>query len=108
MTREDGKVMSFEHPKVQAAPSANTYVVNGQFVEKEGGSPQMTPEALQTLIDNFKKNSDKMAKTPENVELLRQLEQIEQMKDLGRKDEGGEGDDDVPDLVEDFEDVSKQ
>eukprot|EP00922_Rhytidocystis_sp_ex-Travisia-forbesii_P020412 GHVS01030038.1.p1 GENE.GHVS01030038.1~~GHVS01030038.1.p1 ORF type:complete len:181 (+),score=50.38 GHVS01030038.1:77-619(+) len=111
MTREDGKVMSFTAPKVQAAPSANTYVVNGQFVEKEGGSPQMTADALKSLIENFKMNSDKMPKTAENAELLRQLEQIGQMEELTRKEgkEGEEGDDDdVPDLVEDFEDVSKQ
>eukprot|EP00922_Rhytidocystis_sp_ex-Travisia-forbesii_P020414 GHVS01030040.1.p1 GENE.GHVS01030040.1~~GHVS01030040.1.p1 ORF type:complete len:186 (+),score=63.55 GHVS01030040.1:470-1027(+) len=115
MTREDGKVMSFTNPKVQAAPSANTYVVNGMFVEKDGAVPPMTPEELQALIENFKKNSDKMPKTPENTELLRQLEQIGQMKNLDRKEGGGggeeqeeEGDDDVPDLVEDFEDVSKQ
>eukprot|EP00922_Rhytidocystis_sp_ex-Travisia-forbesii_P020406 GHVS01030032.1.p1 GENE.GHVS01030032.1~~GHVS01030032.1.p1 ORF type:complete len:174 (+),score=40.86 GHVS01030032.1:27-548(+) len=104
MTRDDGKVMCFAHPKVQAAPSANTYVVTGQFVEKEGGTPQMTSEDLQALLQNIKMNSGKITKTPENAELLRQLEQCGQME-LGRKE--GE-DDDVPDLVDDFEDVSKQ
>lgn len=151
MTRGDGKVLSFMNPKVQAAPSANTYVVTGEPMVKD------TEKDLEAIIRNLKQNCDKLPKTKENVELLKQLEELEKRrgqvgsaaqlneftKEVGKKKDqdqdhddnhhGGydhdddhddqqeedqdhddhdvpdhDDQDDVPDLVDNFEDVSKE
>ena len=77
----DDRVIHFSNPKVQANIQANTYVVSGPSQNKAisdllpGIIPQLGPDNIQQL--------QKMA--------------------AQMKMQGGEGDDDVPDLVENFE-----
>jgi len=88
MFREDGKVLHFETPKMQAAVQANTFSITGHCQEKSleellpGILTQLGPEALRGLKDI----AAKMSKVNPGVK---------------------EEDDEVPDLVEDFEEVSK-
>lgn len=55
MIRNDGKVLHFEKPKVQAAIAANTFSVSGSSQLKElsellpGILPQLGPESLSHL-----------------------------------------------------------
>ena len=55
MFKEDGTIMHFKQPKVQAAFQSNTYVVNGTAEDKSmqellpGILSQMGPESLQYL-----------------------------------------------------------
>merc|ERR1712146_306419 len=88
MFKEDGQVIHFDHPKVQASIQANTYVISGNAETKKlqdllpGIISQLGPDNLQNLqkiAESFKQEN------PENDE-----------------------DDDVPDLVENFEEVSKE
>merc|ERR1719240_791095 len=88
MFKEDGQVIHFDQPKVQASIQANTYVISGNAETKKlqdllpGIISQLGPDNLQNLqkiAESFKQEN------PENDE-----------------------DDDVPDLVENFEEVSKE
>merc|ERR550525_2020515 len=53
--QEDGKVIHFKNPRVQASIAANTYVVSGSADPKEvkdllpGILPQLGPQALEQL-----------------------------------------------------------
>ena len=82
MIKDDGSVIHFNNPKVQASIGANTYVVSGPSQTKNlqdllpGIIPQLGPDSLQNLkriAQGFNKGGE------------------------------GAGDDDVPDLVENFE-----
>lgn len=83
MFKEDGKVLQFQRPVVQASVPSNTYAIYGSAQEKEAS--ELIPDVLQSM-------------GPESVEQLRKL--TEQMK------LGGDGatkeaeDDEIPDLVE--------
>jgi len=89
MFRDDGKVLHFAAPKMQAAIQANTFAITGQGQHKSleellpGILPQLGPETLKGLKDI----AAKMATSQSCV--------------------AKEEDDEVPDLVEDFEEVSK-
>ncbi|PHJ16088.1 nac domain-containing protein [Cystoisospora suis] len=113
MMQDNGKVLQFLTPKVQAAPAANTYVVSGHCEER--------PNVFSGLPGMFSQrggggmNFDTSLITPD---MLRQLQQhMSALKtgsgpaeavtaDSGAADK--KGDDDVPELVENFEDVSKE
>lgn len=41
MIKDDGHVLTFHNPKVQAAPNANTYVISGVPEEKEISIPEL-------------------------------------------------------------------
>lgn len=84
--RDDGKVIHFKNPKVQASINANTYVVSGSSATKE----------LQELLPDIMNQVGK-----ENLADIKKLYESA----MGQQT-GGESDDDVPDLVENFEDVS--
>ncbi|CAM9937775.1 unnamed protein product [Ectocarpus fasciculatus] len=88
MFKNDGEVIHFVGPKVQASVGANTYVVSGQSETKK----------LQDLL-------------PGIINELGQ-ENLDQLKEIAGNFPGGEAgagddDDDVPDLVENFEEASK-
>mmetsp|Transcript_5579 Transcript_5579/g.6441 ORF Transcript_5579/g.6441 Transcript_5579/m.6441 type:complete len:166 (+) Transcript_5579:90-587(+) len=93
--KEDGNVIHFENPRVQAAIQANTYIISGPNEEKP----------LQDLL-------------PSIVSQLG-MDNIAQLQNFAAQAAGGEGavptveedddDDDVPDLVEgNFEEVSEE
>ena len=84
---QDDTVIHFTNPKVQASIGANTYVVSGPSQTKNlqdllpGIIPQLGPDSLQNLkrlAQGFQKGGE------------------------------GAGDDDVPDLVENFEEEAAQ
>ena len=93
--KEDGKVIHFKNPKVQAAIGANTYVISGPSETKP----------LQDLLPSIVSQLG-----------MENLAQLQQMTGAGGAaaptiPEGEEGDDDdeVPDLVEgNFEEVSEK
>jgi len=89
--QEDGTVIHFKNPRVQASIAANTYVVSGSADTKEvkdllpGILPQLGPQALEQL---------------QNIQ--EHLPQNSQVDD--------DDDDEIPDLVDNvnFEQISKQ
>jgi len=88
--KEDGTVIHFENPKVQASIAANvsgTYVISGTAQTKK----------LQDLLPGIINQLG-----PDNLANLKKI--AEQYK----KDDAAAGDDDIPDLVENFEAVSTE
>ena len=90
MIKDDGTVLHFINPKVQAAPSSNMFSVTGHGENKK--LAEMLPSILNQLgsksINSLKKlasprSDDAQAAIPEEI------------------------DDDVPDLVENFDEASK-
>ena len=90
--KENGTVIHFTTPKVQASIAANTYVVSGHAEEKN----------LQDLLPGIINQLG-----PDNLANLRRIAQ-EFTPQAGQApaDGGDDDDDDVPDLVEDFEQVA--
>merc|ERR1711976_470233 len=82
--KDDGTVIHLEHPKVQASITANTYVVSGSAETKK----------LQDLLPGIINQLG-----PDNLANLKKI-----AESYSKKDEGA-GDDDVPDLVENFDDA---
>jgi nascent polypeptide-associated complex subunit beta len=94
--KEDGKVIHFKNPKVQAAIAANTYVISGPSETKP------LQELLPSIVSQL------------GMENLAQLQQMTgaaggaAAPSIPEGDEE-EDDDDVPDLVEgNFEEVSEK
>jgi len=90
MFMESGEVVHFTNPKVQASIAANTYVVIGHAETKK----------LQDLFPGILNQIDKS--------VLPSLKKIAEQYSAGP--EGGDAedsDDEVPDLVENFEAASK-
>merc|ERR1712033_34244 len=88
MIKDDGTVLHFNNPKVQASISANTFAVNGHAETKQ--LTEMLPGILNQLgtegLTNLRKMAERMPVTPMDTE---------------------NADDDVPDLVENFDEASK-
>eukprot|EP00287_Rhodomonas_sp_CCMP768_P022338 CAMPEP_0202821926 /NCGR_PEP_ID=MMETSP1389-20130828/10710_1 /ASSEMBLY_ACC=CAM_ASM_000865 /TAXON_ID=302021 /ORGANISM="Rhodomonas sp., Strain CCMP768" /LENGTH=254 /DNA_ID=CAMNT_0049494773 /DNA_START=379 /DNA_END=1145 /DNA_ORIENTATION=+ len=91
--RDNGTVIHFKNPKVQASIGANTYVISGSAENKK----------LQDLLPGIINQLG-----PDNLENLKKI--ADQYDKGGVSTEGAEvdDDDDVPELVEDFEQASKQ
>eukprot|EP00128_Syssomonas_multiformis_P014776 Colp12_sorted_trinity150504_noHs@27662 len=88
MFREDGKILHFTAPKVQAAIAANTFVVNGAAETKDIG------DLLPTVLSQL---------GPENIGQLRKI-----LGGLGAGAPAADDskDDDVPELVENFDEAA--
>lgn len=92
---EGDNVVHFVNPRVQASIAANTYVISGPSQVKKlqdllpGILNQMGPDSLTHL-----------------KKMMEQLSASGAMPGLGAPP-AGDDDDDVPDLVENFEDASK-
>jgi nascent polypeptide-associated complex subunit beta len=85
---EGGNIIHFKNPKMQASVPANVFVVSGHNETKP----------LQDLLPGIASQLG-----AENIMALRKMaEQAMAAQAAGKKDE------DIPDLVENFEDVSKQ
>merc|ERR1712025_1493178 len=84
MFKDDGSVIHFTSPKVQASPQANTFAISGQAETKQ------VSEMLPSIVNQL---------GPEGFASLRKLamEKVPAAKD-----------DDVPELEGDFEEASKQ
>ncbi|EJT96552.1 NAC-domain-containing protein [Dacryopinax primogenitus] len=91
MFKEDGNVLHFSAPKVHAAVPANTFAIYGVGQTKE--LTELVPGILNQL-------------GPDSLASLRKLaesyQQIQAQQAAGAKDKE-EDDDDVPDLVENFD-----
>eukprot|EP00884_Botryococcus_braunii_P005612 jgi/Botrbrau1/15051/Bobra.0297s0008.1 len=88
----DGTVTHFANPKVQASIAANTFVVSGPSQNRK----------LQELLPGILSQMG-----PENLQNLRQLtSQIPDHFGRGRAEDEEEDDEDVPSLVENFEEAA--
>merc|ERR1711871_1649331 len=88
--KEDGEVIHFTNPKVQASIAANTYVIIGHAETKK----------LQDLFPGILNQVDKS--------VLPSLKKIAEQYSQGNEGGDDDDDDDVPDLVENFEEASKK
>ena len=88
MFRDDGSVLHFANPKVQASIGANTYVVSGNSEEKQ----------LQDLLPGIINQLG-----PDNLENLKKIAET-----YAKKESAAAQDDDVPALVENFETAAAQ
>mmetsp|Transcript_42002 Transcript_42002/g.98526 ORF Transcript_42002/g.98526 Transcript_42002/m.98526 type:complete len:157 (+) Transcript_42002:40-510(+) len=93
--RDNGTVIHFKNPKVQASIGANTYVISGTAENKK----------LQDLLPGIINQLG-----PDNLDNLKKIaEQYSGDKGSAPAELADGGDDeDVPELVEDFEQASKQ
>lgn len=82
----NGEVIHFESPKVQASIQSNTYVVSGTAATKK----------LQDLLPGIISQLG-----PDNLQNLKKI-----AESLGAAQGKNGDDDDVPDLVENFDDVA--
>ncbi|KIP12111.1 hypothetical protein PHLGIDRAFT_98462 [Phlebiopsis gigantea 11061_1 CR5-6] len=95
MFREDGNVLHFSAPKVHAAVSANTFAIYGAGQVKE--LTELVPGILNQL------GPDSLASLRKLAESYQAIQQSQQ-RPSGAADED---DDDVPDLVENFDAVEE-
>merc|ERR1712121_620351 len=88
MIKDDGTVIHFNNPKVQASLQSNTFAITGHAETKQ--LTEMLPGILNQLgtegLTNLRKMAERMPVTPMDTE---------------------NADDDVPDLVENFDEASK-
>jgi nascent polypeptide-associated complex subunit beta len=94
MIKDDGEVIHFNNPKVQASLAANTFAVTGHAEIKQ--ISDMLPTILSQLrAENFSSALKKLASSTGNAN----------GEKTGTAD--AEDDEDVPDLVENFDEPSK-
>merc|ERR1712060_559314 len=91
MFTESGSVIHFSAPKVQASVSANTYVITGHAENKR------LEELLPGIINQL---------GPDNLMNLKRIAEGFAASGAGKAAAGA--DEDIPDIGENFEDVSKQ
>lgn len=97
MIKEDGTVIHFNNPKVQAALAANTFAITGHAETKQ--MTEMLPGILNQL-------------GAESLASLKKLASSVSAAGLGDSSKPAAGDiddddDEVPDLVENFDEASK-
>nr|NP_001028175.1 basic transcription factor 3 [Ciona intestinalis]BAE06336.1 basic transcription factor 3 [Ciona intestinalis] len=96
MIKDDGNVIHFNNPKVQASPSANTFAVTGHAENKH--LTEMLPSILNQLgaenINNLKKLATGVPKPSSGQDNQQSTEEIDD-------------DDEVPDLTDNFDEPSK-
>merc|ERR1712025_256696 len=95
MIKEDGQVIHFNNPKVQASIAANTFAVTGHAETKQ--ITEMLPGIINQLGAESFANLKKLATSVTN--------QSDTGNTVGADID--EDDDDVPDLVENFDEASK-
>mmetsp|Transcript_11420 Transcript_11420/g.20199 ORF Transcript_11420/g.20199 Transcript_11420/m.20199 type:complete len:155 (-) Transcript_11420:32-496(-) len=87
MFTESGSVLHFNAPKVQASVAANTYVITGHAESKQ------MEELLPGIISQL---------GPDNLANLKRI-----AESYAAASKPGAADDDIPDIGENFEEVSK-
>merc|ERR1712168_956384 len=96
MIRDDGTVLHFNNPKVQASLAANTFAITGAAESKL--LTEMLPGILNQLgvegLSNLRRMAEQLPKT--------------QGGGASALDAEDGDDDDVPDLVDNFDEPSKQ
>ncbi|PKK79806.1 transcription factor BTF3 4 [Rhizophagus irregularis] len=96
MFKEDGNVIHFTTPKVQVSIHANTFAIYGQGEDKE--LTELVPGILNQLGPDSLASLRKLAESYQQLNLDSQRVQSENTGD----------DDDIPELVENFEAASEQ
>ncbi|XP_068425585.1 transcription factor BTF3 homolog 4-like [Clinocottus analis] len=96
MIKDDGTVIHFNNPKVQASLSANTFAITGHAENKQ--LTEMLPGILSQLGADSLSSLRKLAE-----QFPRQSMDMKAVKEVIAEEE----DDDVPDLVENFDEASK-
>mmetsp|Transcript_9875 Transcript_9875/g.14853 ORF Transcript_9875/g.14853 Transcript_9875/m.14853 type:complete len:164 (+) Transcript_9875:84-575(+) len=94
--KEDGHIIHFTNPKVQASLQSNTYVVSGNGETKQ----------LQDLFPGILSQMGQ-----ENMNSLRQMMEAmggDGAAAAGAPADGNGSDEDIPDLVENFEEASNK
>ncbi|TIA90038.1 hypothetical protein E3P99_01748 [Wallemia hederae] len=99
MFKEDGNVIHFSKPIVHSAANANTTAVYGRAQNKE--LTELVPGILPQL------GADSLANLKRLAEQYQQLTQSQQQQALNKAKEEDNGDDDVPDLVENFDNADE-
>jgi len=92
MIKDDGTVIHFNNPKVQASLSANTFAISGQAESKR--IADMVPGILSQL-------------RAENFSHLKQLANVQTVGSEFGTATIDEDDDEVPELVENFDEAAK-
>ena len=96
--QEDGTVIHFKNPKVQAAIAANTYIISGPNQQK----------ALQELLPDLVGQFGSMGNMGDDLKQQAAAAMAGGMPAVD-EEEGDDDDDDVPDLVEgNFEEVAEK
>ncbi|CAL8096842.1 unnamed protein product [Calicophoron daubneyi] len=90
MYKSDGTMIHFKNPKVQASPQANVFAVSGQAETK-------------ALSDIFPKMLNQLESAKLRLSKINEAAKA----DGESKPAAEEGDDDVPELVEDFDEKSR-
>eukprot|EP00933_Yihiella_yeosuensis_P085053 TRINITY_DN99836_c0_g1_i1.p1 TRINITY_DN99836_c0_g1~~TRINITY_DN99836_c0_g1_i1.p1 ORF type:complete len:160 (-),score=61.27 TRINITY_DN99836_c0_g1_i1:113-592(-) len=93
MFKDDGNILHFSNPKVQASVTANTFVVSGNCETK--GMEELLPGIISQL-------------GAENLGMLKSMAESLAAANKGKDDKEEGGDADIPDIGENFEEVSKQ
>merc|ERR1711908_38758 len=93
MFKDDGSVIHFTNPKVQASPQANTFAISGQAETKQ------VSEMLPSIVNQL---------GPEGFASLRKLAMEKVGEEKAAAPVAESKDDDVPELEGDFEQASKQ
>ncbi|KAM9479786.1 transcription factor BTF3 homolog 4-like isoform 3-T4 [Salvelinus alpinus] len=96
MIKDDGSVIHFNNPKVQASLSANTFAITGHAETKQ--LTEMLPGILSQLGADSLTSLRKLAEQFPRQVLDSKSPKAEDIE---------EEDDDVPDLVENFDEASK-
>merc|ERR1711920_524415 len=96
MIKDDGTVLHFNNPKVQASLAANTFAITGHADTKQ--LTEMLPGILNQLGTEGLTNLRKLAE---------QLPKGRVPDVTGEEGDDDEDDDDVPDLVDNFDEPSK-
>lgn len=100
--KEDGTVLQFKNPKVQASIAANTYVISGPNQQK----------ALQEMLPGIVSQFGGMEDMQQAMMMQSQQQQMGMTAPknmIPEEEDEDDDDDDVPDLVEgNFEDVSEK
>ncbi|XP_071216773.1 transcription factor BTF3 homolog 4-like [Salvelinus alpinus] len=99
MIKDDGTVIHFNNPKVQASLSANTFAITGHAENKQ--LTEMLPGILSQLGADSFTSLRKLAE-----QFPRQVLDDKSMS-ISKPGDIEEEDDDVPDLVENFDEASK-
>lgn len=98
MIKDDGTVIHFNNPKVQASLSANTFAITGHAENKQ--LTEMLPSILSQLgADSFTSLRKLAERFPRQV-LDNKSMSISKPEDIEEEDH-------VPDLVENFDEASK-
>ncbi|XP_041731393.2 transcription factor BTF3 homolog 4 isoform X1 [Coregonus clupeaformis] len=99
MIKDDGTVIHFNNPKVQASLSANTFAITGHAENKQ--LTEMLPGILSQLGADSLTSLRKLAEQFPRQALDNKATSISKPEDIEEED------DDVPDLVENFDEASK-